>query len=115
MSAEHNKATARRLFDEVWSQGNLDAADELVGHRHYPFRGGKNRRGLVAVGRAGLAATARHRPPDRQSLKAEPPSSTGAGLGRVSTQRRRDAKTQRPSGPCVLAAWRPGVESRSSG
>ena len=30
MSAEENKALMRRLFDEVWNEGNLDLADELV-------------------------------------------------------------------------------------
>ena len=29
MSLEKNKAVARRVMDEVWSQGNLDVVDEL--------------------------------------------------------------------------------------
>jgi predicted ester cyclase len=30
MSEEHNKAIIRRLFEEVWSYGDLAAADELI-------------------------------------------------------------------------------------
>jgi steroid delta-isomerase-like uncharacterized protein len=30
MSVQENKALARRVFDEVWSQGKLDLADELL-------------------------------------------------------------------------------------
>lgn len=30
MSLEENKALVRRFIEEVWSQGNLDALDELV-------------------------------------------------------------------------------------
>jgi steroid delta-isomerase-like uncharacterized protein len=30
MSAKENMAAARRLLDEAWSQGNLEAVDELV-------------------------------------------------------------------------------------
>lgn len=30
MSAEENKAIARRFSDEVWTEGNLDVIDELV-------------------------------------------------------------------------------------
>lgn len=30
MSVQENKALARRVFDEVWSQGNLDLADEIL-------------------------------------------------------------------------------------
>jgi steroid delta-isomerase-like uncharacterized protein len=29
MSSEHNKAIARRLYDQVWSQGNMTVADEI--------------------------------------------------------------------------------------
>ena len=37
MSAEQNKANARRFYEEVWNQGNLDVIDQLadpnvVGH-----------------------------------------------------------------------------------
>ena len=28
--SEQNKAIARRIFEEVWNQGNLDAIDELL-------------------------------------------------------------------------------------
>ena len=30
MSAEESKATARRFVGEVWSEGNLDVADEIL-------------------------------------------------------------------------------------
>jgi len=30
MSAEENKAVVRRLYEEVYNRGNLDAADELL-------------------------------------------------------------------------------------
>lgn len=30
MSADRNKALARRVFDEIWSQGERDLADELL-------------------------------------------------------------------------------------
>lgn len=30
MSVQENKALARRVFDEVWSQGKLDLADEML-------------------------------------------------------------------------------------
>ncbi len=30
MSAEHNKAIVRRLYDEVFNKGNLSAADEIL-------------------------------------------------------------------------------------
>ena len=30
MSVEENKALARRLYEEVWNQGNLDAATEVL-------------------------------------------------------------------------------------
>ena len=30
MSVQNNKALARRIFDEVWSRGKLDLADELL-------------------------------------------------------------------------------------
>jgi steroid delta-isomerase-like uncharacterized protein len=30
MSVQENKALARRVFDEVWSQGKLDLADEIL-------------------------------------------------------------------------------------
>ncbi len=30
MAAEENKATSRRFFEELFNQGNLDAADEIV-------------------------------------------------------------------------------------
>ncbi len=30
MSLEYNKAIARRFSDEVWSEGDIDAVDELV-------------------------------------------------------------------------------------
>jgi predicted ester cyclase len=41
MSTEENKAIARRLYEEVWNQGNVSAVDELialnyVGHFDYP-------------------------------------------------------------------------------
>ena len=35
--SEQNKATARRLLDEVWSKGNLDVIDEVV-DASYVFR-----------------------------------------------------------------------------
>ncbi len=31
MSTDQNKALARRLYDEVWNKGNLEAVDELLG------------------------------------------------------------------------------------
>ena len=36
MSAEANKAVARRYFEEVWGQGRLEVADELIAP-HYVF------------------------------------------------------------------------------
>lgn len=30
MSVDRNKALARRVFDEIWSQGKLDVADEIL-------------------------------------------------------------------------------------
>jgi steroid delta-isomerase-like uncharacterized protein len=47
MSVDQNKALARRVFDEIWSGGNLDLADELLrpefvgrpGGLGEPFRG----------------------------------------------------------------------------
>ena len=37
MSTEENKAIARRLIEEAWSQGNLDVLDELM-HPDYAGR-----------------------------------------------------------------------------
>jgi steroid delta-isomerase-like uncharacterized protein len=60
MSAEQNKATVRRLFDEVWSNGNLDVADELLADAyvfHDPMapgiRGPEGFKRMVAMYRAG--------------------------------------------------------------
>ena len=30
MSVQENKAIARRLYEDVWNQGNLDVANELL-------------------------------------------------------------------------------------
>ncbi len=38
MSAEQNKAVIRRYIEEVWSSGNLEAADEIVDEA-FIFRG----------------------------------------------------------------------------
>ena len=43
MSAEENKAIVRRWFEEFWSRGNLDVADEIlaadyIGHGNPPNR-----------------------------------------------------------------------------
>ena len=32
--SEENKAIARRIFEEVWNQGNLDVADEILDASH---------------------------------------------------------------------------------
>jgi steroid delta-isomerase-like uncharacterized protein len=36
MSTEENKAIARRLIEEAWNQGNLDAVEELLADDHNP-------------------------------------------------------------------------------
>ncbi len=47
MSPDENKAIVRRLLEEVWKEGNLAAADDLVAadYIHHRF-------GLIAAGRA---------------------------------------------------------------
>jgi steroid delta-isomerase-like uncharacterized protein len=53
MALAENKALARRLIEEVWNQGNLDALDELVSEDHVdhdPARVG------MPAGRAGMRA-----------------------------------------------------------
>jgi steroid delta-isomerase-like uncharacterized protein len=42
MSTEANKAIIRRHFDEIWNQGRLEVADEIVApayHSHFPLPG----------------------------------------------------------------------------
>lgn len=40
--SEENKAIARRIFEEVWNQGNLDVADEILDASHVAHgRGGE--------------------------------------------------------------------------
>jgi steroid delta-isomerase-like uncharacterized protein len=64
MSAEENKAVARRELEEIWNKGNLDAAEDVyapdyIGHR---LAGGKDIRGLEAIKQ--LAAATRQAFPD---------------------------------------------------
>lgn len=49
MSAEENKALARRGFEEVWSRGNLDLADELLAADFVGRPGGETIRGREAA------------------------------------------------------------------
>ena len=56
---EENKATQRRLMEEVWNKGNLDFVDELIAaeHVHYdpqspPVRGTEGYKQLVSMYRS---------------------------------------------------------------
>lgn len=62
MSVQKNKALARRVFDEIWSQGELDLADELLaadfvgrpGGLGEPFRGPAGLKAFVGRLREGF-------------------------------------------------------------
>jgi steroid delta-isomerase-like uncharacterized protein len=54
VTLEQNKALVRRVIDEVWSQGQLAAVDELyaadfVSHQHSHAAGPQDVRGVAAV------------------------------------------------------------------
>ena len=62
MSVQNNKALARRIFDEVWSRGKLDLADELLspdfvgrpGGLAEPFRGPEGAKEFIGGLREGF-------------------------------------------------------------
>lgn len=51
MSAEENKAIGRRVFEEIWSQGKLELADELLDADFVGHAGPDETRGLEGVKR----------------------------------------------------------------
>lgn len=62
MSVQENKVLARRVFDEIWSKGKLDLADELltpdfVGHPiglREPFKGPEGAKEFIGSLREGF-------------------------------------------------------------
>lgn len=62
MSVEQNKALARRVFDEIWSQGELELADEFLtpdfvgrpGGLGEPFRGPEGAKAFIGRLREGF-------------------------------------------------------------
>ena len=54
MSAEENKKTAHRIYEEIWSEGNLNLIPELIssGYDSGPFKGIAGFRKMVENARA---------------------------------------------------------------
>ncbi len=66
MSSSQNKLLVRRLFDEVYNKGNLDAADDLIAKRYISH----NKLSIEVTGPAGIkkaAAMQRKAFPDQVS------------------------------------------------
>jgi steroid delta-isomerase-like uncharacterized protein len=69
MPADENKALARRLYEEVFQQGNLDAADALLASdfiNHIPVPGAPPLRGTEGIKRFAAAILAAF--PDHELL-----------------------------------------------
>jgi predicted ester cyclase len=67
MTLEDNKAIVRRVFDEIYNQGNYDVADELIAPDYTSHNGGSHT--LVGVeGVKKSASQQRHTFPDLHSF-----------------------------------------------